>query len=90
MRVIIFSGGEPQLLLERVVLDVNGRVRTGDVVNGAWELEITPAGEMLAKAGEQVVNSWPLYPDYLQVNVPKEWRGDYNEIMGRAAKELLK
>lgn len=60
--MVIFSGEEPQLLLVNVVRGADGTVRKGDVVNGAWELEITPAGVMLAKTGETVVNSWPLYP----------------------------
>lgn len=87
--MVIFSGEEPQLLLVNVVRGADGTVRKGDVVNGAWELEITPAGVMLAKTGETVVNSWPLYPGYRQVEVPRGWRGDYNQIMSRAAKELL-
>lgn len=89
MRMVVFSGNKPQLLLDDVALDANGRVHTGEVINGAWTLEITPAGVMLSKAGECVVSSCPLYSDYRQVEVPAAWTGDYNEVMARAERELL-
>lgn len=86
--ICLFVNGEPDLLLNKVRRDTEGNLRFGFVVNGCWDFEIRK-GEVLAKSGNYIVNRWSL-PDYKEMEIPNDVKGDYNEIMEWAGKEYKK
>jgi hypothetical protein len=84
-RVVLFRDGRADLYLSGVTRNPDGSLKAGEVENGSWRLEIRD-GEVLAKGWQGViVNRWPL-PDYEEVPVKPQWRGDYNNVM-RLAQE---
>jgi hypothetical protein len=68
-----------ELLLSDVKFNNDGTLKSGWVENGAWNFEIR-GDEVLAKDRNYIVNRWPL-SEYVLTPVPKELRGDYNDIM---------
>ena len=86
--ICLFVNGEPDLLLNKVRRDTEGNLRFGFVVNGGWDFEILKS-EVFAKSGNYIVNRWPL-PDYQEMEIPSNVKGDYNEIMEWAKKEYKK
>lgn len=86
-RIVLFVNGRASLLLSGVTRNPDGSLKAGDVENGAWRFEIKN-GEVLAKGwGGRIVNRWPL-PNYTEVPVKPQWRGDYNNVM-RLAQEAF-
>lgn len=85
--IVLFENGEPSLLLRDVKYDNEGNLKSGYVVNGAWNFEIRD-GEVLAKAGNTIVTRRSV-PDYDIMEVPKEIKGDYNSVMNQV-RELYK
>ena len=86
--IVLFEEDRASLLLSGVVYGEDGNIRFGDVINGLWRLEIRD-GEFLAKSGNYIVNRRPA-PDYEIVEIPKEVKGDYDEIMDWAQQEYNK
>ena len=80
--ICLFLNGEPSLLLRDVKRDSKGKIKSGFVVNGAWGFEIHK-GEVLAKSDDYIVSRWPV-PDYVEVEIPKHVKGDYNSVMNWA------
>lgn len=80
-RIVLLLDGRAVLYLSDVKRNPDGSLKSGDVANGAWRFEVR-GGEVLAKDSwtQHIVNRWPL-PEYTEVPVLPEWRGDYNEIM---------
>lgn len=83
--ICLFLNDEPSLLLSQVKRDDEGSLKSGWVANGAWNFEIRK-GEVLAKAGNYIVNRWDL-PDYYEMEIPENVKGDYNKVMDWARKE---
>ena len=77
--IVLFENGMATLLLDSEEYDANGNIQFGDVVNGAWRLEVRN-GEFLAKDGNHIVTSRPA-PDYDILEVPESVNGDYNQIL---------
>ncbi|KVW40306.1 hypothetical protein WK94_23405 [Burkholderia ubonensis] len=85
-RVVLFVDGRASLYLSGVKRDDAGRVKAGAVENGGWRFELRD-GEVLAKGYHgSIANRWP-DPDYIEVLVKPEWRGDYNAVMAKAQEE---
>ena len=86
-RVVIFSPCGP-LYLNRVTRDNDGRVKTGHVINGAWNFEIRK-GEQLAKEHSQTMNRWPDEP-FEEVVVSDKFGDDYNAAIAWAEEHRKK
>lgn len=80
--ICLFLNGEPSLLLTDVKRDSKGKIKSGFVVNGAWDFEILK-GEVLVKSHDYIVSRWPV-PEYVEVEIPKDLKGDYNSVMNWA------
>jgi len=80
--ICLFLNGEPSLLLRDVKRDSKGNLKSGFVVNGCWNFEVRK-GEALAKSENYIVSRWPL-PEYLEMEIPKDVKGDYNSVMNWA------
>lgn len=79
MRVVILTPSP--LLLERVTRDDEGRIKSGYVVNGAWNLEFR-GDELLAKSERHIVSRQQVARDsVVEIPVDPKWDGDYNEII---------
>lgn len=83
--ICLFLNGEPSLLLRDIKRDSEGNLKTGFVVNGLWNFEIRK-DEVLAKSGNYIVNRWPV-PEYYEMTIPDNVKGDYNTVMEWARKE---
>lgn len=84
--ICLFLDGEPSLLLSQVRRDAGGvNLKFAWVVNGCWDFEIRK-GEVLAKAGNYIVNRWSV-PEYYEMEILDKIKGDYNTVMEWARKE---
>lgn len=84
--IVLLRDGRADLLLSEVKYNADGSVKSGFVVNGAWNYEVR-GGEELAKSGNYIATRWPART-YTLVEVPKEVKGDYNEIMRWAEEQI--
>ncbi len=79
-RVVLFCGeDESALLLSDVRRTSDGTVKSGYVENGGWNFEYRD-GELLAKAGNLIVNRYPT-TNFREVRVPADLKGDYNAVI---------
>ena len=80
---------DERLLLTNVKRDSSGKLLSGNVVNGEWIYKRRD-GKAFAYSGMggRAVNSWDSVAEPREVEIPKDWRGDYNEIISRADEEL--
>lgn len=85
-RVVIWPGCGP-LYLNNVKRNDDGSIKSGWVVNGAWDYELRD-GECLAKAGTRIVNHWPAPQEIPCVEVPSSVRGGYESVIAWAEKQL--
>jgi hypothetical protein len=83
-RVVLFHPKHgADLYLSEVKRHEDGSIKSGYVMNGAWNFERRLDGQVLAKDGRFIVTRWA-DPAYTEFPVPADWRGDYNSIMARA------
>jgi hypothetical protein len=90
---IVLTFAERTLLLEDVVVEADGAIKGGLVVNGGWYLELVGGFlHALAHADSDVpVGKFDLHGDLTasRVDVPRTVRGDYENVMAWAAKRAL-
>ncbi len=86
--IVLFEDGRASLLLSGVKRDSEGKIKTGFVENGLWDFLIK-GEEVLSKDGKFIVTRQPI-PDYFEMEIPKEVKGDYNVVMRWAQKQYDK
>lgn len=60
---------------------VDGKIKKAEVVNGFWTL-FRNGAEWQSKSGSDIVSRWPVKSeDDFVVELPKDFRGDYNEAI---------
>lgn len=73
--------GKAQLLLSSIVRDDKGCTIKASVDNGGWQLRIR---DRIAYSHhydwDKPMNQYPL-PDWLEVEIPDNVKGDYNTVM---------
>ena len=77
--IVLFENGEARLLVSGIKRDAAGNIQFADVVNGGWRLEVRN-GELLAKSENYIVTRQKL-PDWTEMEIPSDVKGDYNKIM---------
>jgi len=85
MKIVLFVDDQPYLLLDKVKF-VGNQLKSGQVVNGDWELEISQ-GISRAKIGDEVLNAWQYTAPYYYLAVPPEVIGRYEDIIGWAVNQ---
>lgn len=88
MNVVLFVRNSP-LLLRDVERDAKGRIESGYVVNGQWAFRRV-GDEGRAMSGKSIVSRW-LQPESVErsVDVPTTFRGDYNNVIAWAERQLV-
>lgn len=86
--VVIFQHQRGALWLTNIVRNADGTIKSGYVQNGLWQFEVR-SGECLAKdSNDFVVNRWPLEKPLIEVPIPRDVSGDYNDVIAWAEGEL--
>lgn len=84
-RVVCWPGGGA-LLLDHVVRNSDGSIKSGLVVNGRWKF-VVKDDECLAKSGNHIVTRWQKPESIPEVAVSPEHHGEYNEIIAWAERQ---
>lgn len=89
MHVLVVDG-YARLLLDNVEFDDVNMLKRADVVNGGWTLEVRNGYWFCGS--DEVSTQIHQDPDIIVelISVPNDWKGDYNEILKRVQKEVLK
>jgi hypothetical protein len=86
-RVVVFFNGKASLLLSKITRNMDSSLKSGYVVNGDWTATIKD-GFVCTSCQDGYKFLLPL--DVLEVEVPDDMQGDYNEIMYWAKQSLNK
>lgn len=87
--MIVLLGGVGPLVLTKVTRNDDGSLKSGHVVNGAWNFEIRD-GEYLCKGGSHIETRFKIADcaPAREVAVPKDMeRRNYNKIIEWAEKQ---
>lgn len=74
--VALLLDGRADLLLTSVVRNADGSIKSGEVVNGAWTLNVRD-GEVYCDNGPSLRSR----PAWVEIEIPDHVGGDYNEIL---------
>jgi hypothetical protein len=85
-QIVVFTP-RGELVLSHVDRNLDGSIKAGWVVNGAWTFEVKN-GEHLAKDGPTIVNRWPAEGPMREIVVPDKMDGDYNSVIEWARNQM--